>query len=415
MAANRASGALLQDSTNCSDGLLGPAPMGLQRGGMNSNWGAATSNQRQPFSGSPKIRSRVVVAKFAGTPLTLDSLLVLAQPFGTVCEHLVLNNKAFLEMRTHEEALAMANFYQWKPAVVHGKEITIYVSQELMRIEKGNRDSGGGPSRVVFFSNLPKEREDKMELLTLARRFGTLEKYLFLTDQAFLQLGTPEDAETMVKYYTLHPLTIKGRKIQLNVCEKYKTLVVKPFRNLPTREREDTNRKGSSSSRKGSPKRRRSESSSEKSSKSKAERSKKEKDVEPEAEGSTVLGEVSGDEISGVIEAGGDDYDESADKQEGEQAEIPDEAMMEPGESSTQEVESVPDIDETQTVEEGSEVPPTAESKKTVVDNKAAPAEGGVASEDLGRQESANSTEPTESTQMSTEEREEDQARNANG
>lgn len=28
----------------------------------------------------------------------------------------------------------------------------------------------------------------------------------------------------MVKYYTVNPLTIKGRKIRLNICAKYKTL-----------------------------------------------------------------------------------------------------------------------------------------------------------------------------------------------
>lgn len=37
-------------------------------------------------------------------------------------------------------------------------------------------------SQVVFFSNLPREDEKKKELLTVARRFGTVEKHLFLTD-----------------------------------------------------------------------------------------------------------------------------------------------------------------------------------------------------------------------------------------
>lgn len=38
-------------------------------------------------------------------------------------------------MQTHEEALAMANYYQRKPAILHGKEIHIYLSKELMAIE----------------------------------------------------------------------------------------------------------------------------------------------------------------------------------------------------------------------------------------------------------------------------------------
>lgn len=46
------------------------------------------------------------------------------------------------------------------------------------------REVKGQPrSQVVFFSNLPREEEKKKELLTVARRFGTVEKHLFLTDQ----------------------------------------------------------------------------------------------------------------------------------------------------------------------------------------------------------------------------------------
>lgn len=46
------------------------------------------------------------------------------------------------------------------------------------------REVKGQPrSQVVFFSNLPREDDKKKELLTVARRFGTVEKHLFLTDQ----------------------------------------------------------------------------------------------------------------------------------------------------------------------------------------------------------------------------------------
>lgn len=48
--------------------------------------------------------------------------------------------------------------------------------------------------------------------------------FLHVSVQAFIQLGTPQDAKMMVKYYTMNPLTIRGRKIRLNICAKYKTL-----------------------------------------------------------------------------------------------------------------------------------------------------------------------------------------------
>lgn len=37
-------------------------------------------------------------------------------------------------------------------------------------------------------------------------------------------METPDDAEMLVKYYTLNPLTIRGKSIRLNICAKYKTL-----------------------------------------------------------------------------------------------------------------------------------------------------------------------------------------------
>lgn len=45
------------------------------------------------------------------------------------------------------------------------------------------REVKGHGSQVVFFSNLPREDEEKKELLVIAGRFGTVEKHLFLTDQ----------------------------------------------------------------------------------------------------------------------------------------------------------------------------------------------------------------------------------------
>uniref|UniRef100_A0A3B3R3V0 Matrin 3-like 1.1 n=1 Tax=Paramormyrops kingsleyae TaxID=1676925 RepID=A0A3B3R3V0_9TELE len=325
-ASSRVSGSLLLETTNRSDGILGPAPLvqGPHRGGMNSNWGLGAMNQGQGLLPPPKIRSRVVVAKYERKPLTLNSLLVLAQPFGTVCEHLVLKNKAFLEMQTHEEAVAMVTFYQRKPAVMHGKEITFYLSRELVVIEKGNRpdkdprDVKGKASQVVFFSNLPREREKKSELLTLARRFGTVEKYLFLSEEAFVQLGTPEDAEMMVKYYTLHPLTIRGRSIRLNICTKYKTLIVNPSRNM---DRQDFSRRSSSGSGiRSYSKSQKSPSSGDRVARSKEQSASKEEELKADDIAMPEGGEGSGDEVAGVIEA--DDIEEGDHEEAGDEEEM---------------------------------------------------------------------------------------------
>ncbi|XP_026081491.1 matrin-3-like [Carassius auratus] len=304
------------DTKSRSDGLLGAAPIGagLRSTGMSSNWGSSssmgmTSKMTSYSTPLPKIRSRVVVAKYERKPMSPNSLFALAKPFGTICEHLILNNKAFLEMQTHEEALAMANYYQRKPAILHGKEIHIYLSKELMAIEKSGRSDREtrpvkrGVSQVVFFSNLPRGGEKKMELLTIARRFGTVEKHLFLNDEAFVQMSNPEDAEMLVKYYTINSLTINKRSIRLNICTKYKTLTVPPGKGEQVREpppRKNSSTSSSATSRTGD---KPSSKSQRSSSTSKSKESSDDKEEEPKPKEAEALGGVSGDEEADVMEA----------------------------------------------------------------------------------------------------------------
>ncbi|XP_052430459.1 matrin-3 isoform X1 [Carassius gibelio] len=351
---SRKSTSLSLETKSRSDGLLGAAPIGagLQRTGMSSSWGSdssmgMTSKMTSYSTVPPKIRSRVVVAKYERKPMSPNSLFALAKPFGTICENLILKNKAFLEMQTHEEALAMANYYQRKPAILHGKEIHIYLSKELMVIEKSGRSDREtrpmkrGISQVVFFSNLPRGGEKKMELLTIARRFGTVEKHLFLNDEAFVQLSNPEDAEMLVKYYTINPLTISKRSIRLNICTKYKTLTVPPGKG--DQPREAPPRKSSTSSRTSDKPSSRTKRSS---STSRSKGSSVEKEEQPKPEEAEGLGVGSGDEDADVMEArdGDEEGFEEADAEDVETSCDPEQA--------TQQQE---DIDDTNVEEENEE------------------------------------------------------------
>ncbi|XP_070960308.1 matrin-3-like isoform X2 [Oncorhynchus clarkii lewisi] len=328
MATSRGSGSHLQETTNQSASLLGPIPMGggQQAGGgrMSSGWGGGAGSN--VGSGKPhqhsmalkQIRSKVVVAKYDRSPLSNKALFALAEPFGTLCEHLVLKNKAFLEMETHKEARDVVSYYQQNPAMLHGKQITLYLSKELMVIQKDrrteriNREAKQGKdpavanqSQVVFFSNLPRENEKKQELLTIARRFGIVKKHLFLTEEAFVQLGSAEDAEMLVKYHTLNPLTIQGKTVRLNICTKYKTLNVN---NRSNKLMDDKRRRRSSST---GPKDKSSSSKSTKSSSSSSGKAKEDTKEPPKGEdgdagregvGSGREGVGSGDVVAGVME-----------------------------------------------------------------------------------------------------------------
>nr|XP_055033914.1 matrin 3-like 1.2 [Misgurnus anguillicaudatus] len=340
MPSSRMSTSLSLNTKNRSDGLLGAAPVGvgLQRTGMSSNWGSDSgmgmTSKVTSYATAPKIRSRVVVAKYDRKPMSSNTLFALAKPFGAIREHLVLNNKAFLELETHEEALAMANYYHRKPAILHGKEIKIYLSKELLVIEKARRPDkrtrqamGVGDSKVVFFSNLPRGADQKMELLTISRRFGIVEKHLFLNDEAFVEMSNAEDAEMLVKYYTLHPLTIGKSSVRLNICAKYKTLTVPPGKGQG---RVETTRRSSDNTSRTSDK---SSSKSQRSSSSKAkESSDKKVEVSKQEDENEAKKEESGDEEADVMEARDGDEEDFVEEPSAEE-EI---QSCEPEESSTQ-------------------------------------------------------------------------------
>ncbi|MGH0117915.1 UNVERIFIED_CONTAM: hypothetical protein FKN15_074382 [Acipenser sinensis] len=181
--------------------------------------------------------SKVVVIQFAKGKCYQKDLVKLAEPFGTVNNHLVLLKKAFLEMRTHEEAAAMVKYYQRTQAVIRGQALQVYLSTAIKTIQNN------GPTRtqtqtqprtptqatdsgyaVIYFANLPVAKDLESELLELAKRFGAVKNSLVLTKQAFVEMVNPADAEMMVKYYTVNQLKIKGYKVRLNICRKYRRL-----------------------------------------------------------------------------------------------------------------------------------------------------------------------------------------------
>ncbi|CAL8262503.1 unnamed protein product [Lota lota] len=361
------------DTPNLSAGLLGPIPMSQSHsaGGMPSSWGKHCSleqvNHPRITQNRSAIMSRVVVAKYDRKPLS-KSLIALTEPFGTLREHLVLKNKAFLEMDSHQEAMDMVNYYKKHTANMNGRPLTFYLSKDLMVIEKKNRGAApmarsprevkGQGSQVVFFSNLPREEDKKMELLTIAGRFGTVEKHLFLNEEAFVQLGTQEDAEMMVKYYSVNPLNIRGRPIRLNVCTKYKTLSVNQRGGHLYRGESRGRRSGDDYT---PPSKSPSKSSSSKttssSSKSREEKKKLESKQQTVERKTKVEDKEEVEEAEGVLagEEGGEEVDQSKGK---EQKDLKKKKVEESAEQS-----SAPEEEQEEENEEGSKQLPTEVQK----------------------------------------------------
>ncbi|MGH0127098.1 UNVERIFIED_CONTAM: hypothetical protein FKN15_043787 [Acipenser sinensis] len=88
--------------------------------------------------------SKVVVIQFAKGKCYQKDLVKLAEPFGTVNNHLVLLKKAFLEMRTHEEAAAMVKYYQRTQAVIRGQALQVYLSTAIKTIQPLIRSGSPG-------------------------------------------------------------------------------------------------------------------------------------------------------------------------------------------------------------------------------------------------------------------------------
>uniref|UniRef100_A0A3P9KJ51 Matrin-3 n=1 Tax=Oryzias latipes TaxID=8090 RepID=A0A3P9KJ51_ORYLA len=336
-----------RDTPNLSAGLLGPAPM--SSAGMSSSWGGGGGLGLPGHKmGLNMMRSRVVVVKYERKPLSNKTLFAFTEPFGRLREHLVLKNKAFLEMSSHEEALDMVNYYKQHTASLYGKPITFYLSQRLMFIEKDPqmsegmgdrpmRDVKSHGSKVVFFSNLPREEEKKRELLTIAGRFGTVDKHLFLTDQAFVQLGTVEDAEMLVKYYSVNPLTIRGRLIRLNICTKYKTLNVNR-RQSGSAEETSTRRRSRTRERSSSPA---AKSASRTASSKSTSRSREEKKKEEEEGDKEKVAAEEEEEVTGVVQGAEDEEEDHASDKDPKEEDSEKETVVK--DVKTDEEQEVPD------------------------------------------------------------------------
>ncbi|KAL3973467.1 suppressor of IKK-epsilon [Sarotherodon galilaeus] len=391
------------ETPNLSAGLLGPAPMSSgPMVGMSSSWGGGGGGGRGPGPlGQNKLRSRVVVVKYERKPLSDKTLFALAERFGCLREHLILKNKAFLEMSTHEEALDVVNYYQQHPLLLYGKPVTFYLSQTLMFIEKDERPMdrlmdrptkrpvdrpGDQPmtrqvertidkpekevkshgSKVVFFYHLPREDEKKQELLTLAERFGVVEKHLFLTDRAFIQLAAVEDAEMLVKHYTQNPLVFNGRIVRLNICTKYKTLNVKHKQGGGDGSSQKNGRAESSNS------------NSKTSSSSSRSREEKKEEEEKDKVKMVIEEDDEDEEVSGVMEGREDGEEEQAPDGGEEEEQAPDgkEEQAPDGKEEQapdgKEEEQAPDVEEKEEqVPDGKEKedePKGAESVKETVE-----------------------------------------------
>ncbi|XP_066446473.1 matrin-3-like [Eleutherodactylus coqui] len=250
---------MLRQSTNHAPGLLGPPPpqpqsllsMGggpegrhggprVHLGGMEERGpGPRHMQNRPPMKPARYGTGRVVhIINFERGRNLKSRLLRLAEPFGEITNHLILNkmNEAFIEMSTAEDAVAVVDYYTTNPAIIMGKPVRVLLSQKYKRIKKSEPKPEAKPdpqktevSRVVHVSRLPSYGFTDSALINLAETFGKVKTYILMRvrNQAFIEMERLEDAQDMVKRCEIVPLMFQGKTLKVDLSERYKKLVLR--------------------------------------------------------------------------------------------------------------------------------------------------------------------------------------------
>ncbi|XP_044137004.1 matrin-3 [Bufo gargarizans] len=247
---------VLRQSTNHAPGLLGPPPpplpppqsllaMGGGPEGRRVNQRVHLGMEdRGPGPGPRRFQSRpgtgrvVHIINFERGRNLKNQLLKLAEPFGEITNHLILNkmNEAFIEMSNTEDALAVVDYYSTNPALVMGKPACVHLSQKYKRIKKAvvKPETKPEPKKqetgsVVHLSKLPSYGYTDSALISLAESFGKVNTYILMRvrNQAFIEMERVEDAQDMVKRCEIVPLVFQGKTLKVDLSERYKKLVLR--------------------------------------------------------------------------------------------------------------------------------------------------------------------------------------------
>ncbi|XP_062309813.1 matrin-3-like [Osmerus eperlanus] len=168
----------------------------------------------------------MVVVKYPLGVVSVDDLLTLAMPYGTVVKHQVFPTKGFLEFSSHKEAAKMVNHFGEKPTYVRNHKLTMYLSPTVCSIktprldEPETRPSKRVNNAVVCFSHLPSGKEQEAEILEMAQLFGNVRHSKFSSDQALIEMVHWKDADIMVKYYRSNPLKINGKGVKVSLSTR---------------------------------------------------------------------------------------------------------------------------------------------------------------------------------------------------
>ncbi|XP_073411178.1 zinc finger protein 638 [Dendrobates tinctorius] len=186
-----------------------------------------------------------------------QDILKLAEPFGKVCDILIIRsrNEAFMETNFKEAAAAAVKYSESVPVKINNKQVTLSLfGQKKTYVKSPEQNEKVEPAKsaaqtdlppgfikcymledpplkhddkcVILISNLPDSKYTVDEITNLAKPFGGVTDVLVVSThkEAYLQLPSRTSLDSMIKFYNVFPTYLGGNLLSISVAGRYKDL-----------------------------------------------------------------------------------------------------------------------------------------------------------------------------------------------
>ncbi|XP_063781362.1 zinc finger protein 638 isoform X2 [Pseudophryne corroboree] len=236
---------------------------------------AEASNPLNKFTNKNRGGNVIHVTDLPDSGYTDQDILKIIQPFGKVCDVLIVRskNEAFIETTFKEAASAAVGFSETTPVMINHKRVTLSLVGEKKPVKKESmsgktsvthaknapptakmdkdkplKEAAVKPEElppgfvkrykladpplkdsdkcVVAISNLPETQYTVDEVSNLAKPFGGVNDILIIPThrKAYLELGSKNSVDSMIKFYSVFSTHLGGNLLTISCAPRYKDL-----------------------------------------------------------------------------------------------------------------------------------------------------------------------------------------------
>ncbi|XP_066428952.1 zinc finger protein 638 isoform X2 [Eleutherodactylus coqui] len=230
------------------------------------------------FTSKNSIGKIVHVTNLPDTGYTDQDLVKIVQPFGKVCDVLIIRskNEAFMETSFRAAATAAVKFSESTPVMINNQRVTLTLAGQTKKSmktvdeaatvkepaiaaapaeapkiehteakleEKSKRELEVPPGFirrymlddpplkqaeqcVILISNLPEAQYTVNEITNLAKPFGGVNDILVVANhrKVYLELTSRNSLDSMIKFYSVFPTYLGGNLLSISIATRYKDL-----------------------------------------------------------------------------------------------------------------------------------------------------------------------------------------------